>query len=298
MEHFLSLSDFSAQALQEILIQAEQLKRMQRRGVEHRFLAGQCLATVFEQPSTRTRVSFEVAMFQLGGTTINLSPVEIGIGKREQVSDVARVMSRYVNAMMMRVKRHETLEKFAEFSAVPVINGLSDLYHPCQAVSDMLTIREKKGRIGGLRLVFIGDGNNVCVSLMHAATKLGIDMVVCCPEGYEPKEGKAGIDYLLVREPEYAAEGADVIYTDVWTSMSDDDPENKRLNDFRGYTVTKSLLKFARPDVMFMHCLPAHRGEEVDDEVVEGPHSVVFDQAENRLHAQKSILVYLLKQSY
>lgn len=297
MEHFLSLASLSAQALQEILIQAEQLKRMQRRGVEHRFLAGQCLATVFEQPSTRTRVSFEVGMFQLGGTTINLSPLEIGIGKREPASDVARVLSRYVNALLMRVEKHETLERFSEFASIPVINGLSDRYHPCQAVSDMLTIRERKGRIGGLRLVFVGDGNNVCVSLMHAATKLGIDMVVCCPKGYEPKEGKPGIDYLLVHEPEYAVEGADIVYTDVWTSMSDKDPERKRERDFEGYRVTKKLLTFAKPDVTFMHCLPAHRGEEVDDDVVEGPHSVIFDQAENRLHAQKSILVYLLKQS-
>lgn len=298
MEHFLTLTDFTAEALQEILIQAEQLKRLHRRGVEHRFLAGQCLATVFEHPSTRTRVSFEVAMFQLGGTTINLSPIEIGIGKREPVSDLARVMSRYVNALMMRVSKHETLERFAEFSTVPVINGLSDRYHPCQAISDMLTIREKKGRIGGIRLVFVGDGNNVCVSLMHAATRLGVDMVVCCPKGYEPKEGTAGTDYLLVRDPEHAVEGADVIYTDVWTSMSDSDPEDKRQKDFRGYMVTKELLRFAKPDVIFMHCLPAHRGEEVEEAVVEGPHSVVFDQAENRLHVQKSVLVYLLKQAY
>lgn len=297
MEHFLSIADFSAEALQEMLIQAEQLKRLQRRGVEHRFLAGQCLATVFEQPSTRTRVSFEVAMFQLGGTTINLSPIEIGIGKREPVSDIARVMSRYVNAVMMRVINHETLERFKEFSAVPIINGLSDRYHPCQIVSDMLTIREKKGRVGGLRLAWVGDGNNVCVSLIHAATRLGIDMVVCCPKGFEPKEGKPGIDYLLIHEPEYAVEGADIIYTDVWTSMSDGEQGEDRKNAFRGYTVTSALLKFAKPDVIFMHCLPAHRGEEVDHDVVEGPHSVVFDQAENRLHGQKSILVYLLKQS-
>ncbi len=291
--HFLSLHTLSPDELTGILALAEKLKRELKAGIEHRVLRGKSLAMLFLQPSNRTRLSFEVGMTQLGGSAVNIRPDEIQLAKREPIPDVARVMSRYVDAVMMRVVKHDTIEEFAASATVPVINGLSDRYHPCQAASDMLTIREKKGRLAGLRLCYIGDGNNVCVSLMHACSLLGLQMVVGCPKGYEPIF-EHGFSCDVVNNAAEAISGADIVYTDVWTSMGQEDESERRRRQFKSYTITTELFDRAAPDAIFMHCLPAHRGEEVTHEVVEHPRSVVFDQAENRLHVQKAILMSLL----
>ncbi|MFN8390185.1 MAG: ornithine carbamoyltransferase [Bdellovibrionota bacterium] len=291
--HFISVEDFTKPELEEVIRLAEKLKDERAKNIDHRLLDGKSLALIFLQPSNRTRLSFEIGMFELGGKTINIRPEEIKLGEREPISDVARVMSRYVDAVMMRVVKHEHIVEFAKYSTVPIINGLSDKYHPCQAISDILTIQEKKGKLAGLKLCYIGDGNNVCVSLIHAARVFGIEMVVSCPKGYEPM--LEGNGYEVIHNPEQAIEGADVVYTDVWTSMGYEEETARRLKKFKGYTITEQLFAKAAPDAIFMHCLPAHRGEEVTHEVVEHPRSVIFDQAENRLHAQKAVLALLLK---
>jgi ornithine carbamoyltransferase len=294
--HFLTLSHFTREEVLRILEVSLELKKAEKDGRPHRLLEGKALAMIFQKPSNRTRVSFEVGMYHLGGKTINLLPGEIKMGERETVADVSQVMSRYVQGVMMRVLRHTDITAFAQASSVPVINGLSDLFHPCQAVSDMLTIYEHKGRLEGLKLCYIGDGNNVCNSLILLAEKTGMEMVVSCPEGYEPYLDSKRCAYELIRDPHAAARGADVVYTDVWTSMGQEEETVKRLRVFEGYTISEELLSSARSDAIFMHCLPAHRGEEVEDAVIDGPRSVVFDQAENRLHAQKAVLVLLMKQ--
>lgn len=291
--HFLSIDDYSKDELQHILKLAAKLKSERKANIDHRTLRGKTLAMLFLQPSNRTRVSFEVGMSQLGGDTINIRPDEVRLGEREPISDVARVLSRYVDAIMMRVVKHETITEFAKYSAVPVINGLSDRFHPCQAISDILTIQEKKGRLEGLKLCYIGDGNNVCNSLIDVANVFGLQMVVSCPKGYEPF--RDGGEYEVITNPEQAVAGADIVYTDVWTSMGHEDEAARRLKKFRSYTITEALFNKAAPDAIFMHCLPAHRGEEVTHEVVEHPRSVIFDQAENRLHAQKAVLALLLE---
>lgn len=292
--HFISLDQFTAAEVEDLLTLAAELKREIKSKKATPRLSGKSLAMLFLQPSNRTRVSFEVGMYQLGGNVVNIRPEEIKLGQREPVADVARVLSRYVDGVMMRVVKHEHITEFAEWSSVPVINGLSDRCHPCQALSDMLTILEHKGRLRGINLCYVGDGNNVCNSLIHAAHLLGVNMSVCCPQGYEPTLSQENWSYRLFHKPEEAVQGADVIYTDVWTSMGFEEETARRLKRFKGYAVTESLLKLADKEVIFMHCLPAHRGEEVTHEVVESKHSVVFDQAENRLHAQKAVLARLL----
>ncbi len=287
-KNFLTLNDFTTEEVVKILSVAEDLKSKLKSGTPHQDLRGKTLGMIFQKPSNRTRVSFEVGMFQLGGHALNIRPSEIRMKEREPIADVARVMSRYVDAVMLRVDDHNDLVEFARAATVPVINGLSDLYHPCQAVADILTIKEHKKELRGLKLCYVGDGNNVCRSLINISKHVGIDVTVCCPKGYELKEVPA------VYDPIEAVSDADVIYTDVWTSMGQEEESSKRLNDFSGYTITKELLAKASDDVIFMHCLPAHRDEEVTDEVVEASNSVVFDQAENRLHAQKAILKLLL----
>ncbi|HQH27724.1 MAG TPA: ornithine carbamoyltransferase, partial [Oligoflexia bacterium] len=237
---------------------------------------------------------FEVGITQLGGSALNIRPEEIQMGKRESIADIARVISRYVDAVMMRVLRHSDIVEFAKYSNAPVINGLSDLYHPCQAVSDMLTIEEHKGKLRGLTLCYVGDGNNVCNSLIEMAHLTGMKMIVSCPEGYEPYINSKKIPHKIVRDPNSAVSGADVIYTDVWTSMGQEKESLIRLRAFRDYTISEAMMAQAAPGAIFMHCLPAHRGEEVDKAVVDGPQSVIFDQAENRLHAQKAVLALLL----
>ncbi len=296
----LSISDLSANELETVLATAEELKR----NGSPRALAGRSLALLFEKPSLRTRVSFDVAMSQLGGHTVYLSQSEVGIGQRESVADVARVLSRYVQGIVARTYAQQTLVDLAEHAAVPVVNALSDEEHPCQALADLLTIREHKGGVRGVRLAFIGDGNNVAASLAQASGMAGANFVIASPPGYrlseevmlQAEEGAraAGGSFRAVQSAQEAVADADVIYTDVWTSMGQEDAHALRLQAFAEYQVTPQLMALARKDAIFMHDLPAHRGEETVDEVIEGPQSVVFDQAENRLHAQRAVLFLLL----
>ncbi|MBI3967231.1 MAG: ornithine carbamoyltransferase [Chloroflexi bacterium] len=291
--------------MQDVLDLAVALKVATKAGERHRVAEGKTLALLFEKPSLRTRVSFEVAMRQLGGESLYLSPQEVQIGRRESVADVARVLSRYVDAVVLRTFDHQTIVELAQHSSIPVVNGLSDLSHPCQALADVLTIKEKKGRLEGVKIAFVGDGNNnVTHSLMLAAAKTGASISVACPPGYEPnpaylewsQDAAAGRGAVTVcHEPAAAVTGADVVYTDVWTSMGQESEYERRLAIFRRYQVNSGLLALAQPDAIVMHDLPAHRGEEITDDVIDGPRSVVFDQAENRLHAQKAVLATLLR---
>jgi len=259
-------------------------------------LKGKILALIFEKPSLRTRVTFETAIYELGGYAIYLSPSDIGLGSRESVKDVALNLSRWVSAIVARTFVHETVLELARHATIPVINGLSDLEHPCQALADLFTIYEKKGDLSKIKLAYVGDGNNVCHSLMVGASIFGISMRVATPVGYEPKREyvvKTGIN--VSNDPYKAVSNADIIYTDVWTSMGQEAEHEKRIRDFRKFQVNKTLLNHAKQDVHVMHCLPAHRGEEITDDVIDGPHSIVFEQAENRLHVQKAILLKLLE---
>lgn len=267
-------------------------------------LSGKMLALLFEKPSLRTRVSFEVAMRQLGGQVIYLSPAEVGLGKRESVPDVARVLGRYVDAIVARTFSHQTLESLAEYAGVPVINALSDLEHPCQAMADLLTIYEKKGELEGLTLAYVGDGFNVAQSLLLAAALTGINFRIASPKGHEVKEEilnlakdyavESGTELLFTAEPRLAVSGADIVYTDTWVNMGQEAEAEARRRVFAGYQVNKELLSLAKEDAIVMHCLPAHRGEEVAEGILDGPQSVVFDQAENRMHIQKAILADIL----
>lgn len=297
-----SFADWSTEEIWEILELAAHLKREQRAGVRHdHILKGKTLAMIFQKPSLRTRVSFEVGMWQLGGYALYLGPEDIKLGKRESVEDVALNLSRYVDGIMARVFGHEVVEELARFATVPVINGLSDLLHPCQALADMLTIWEKKRRLEGLTLAFIGDGNNVANSLIEACSKLDLRFRIACPEGHEPnarivEEARAkGAEVAILRDPREAAKNADVLYTDVWTSMGQEAEAEIRRKKFQGYTVDMDLLALAKPDCLVMHCLPAHYGEEITYEAARSKNSVIFDQAENRLHAQKAVLAILLR---
>lgn len=294
VKHFLTAKEYSVSELFRLIEYAITLKQDFKSGVQPKLLADKVLGMVFEKPSNRTRLSFEVGMHQLGGKAINIQAAEIGMGVREPVADVSRVFSRFVDAVMIRSYSHETIETFAKYSQVPVINGLSDRYHPCQAMGDMMTLFEHFGRLQGLRLVYVGDGNNnVCRSLIMLASMFDLNMVVSSPKGYEPQVEPV-YRYQFEPDPVHAVTQADVIYTDVWTSMGQEEERQKRLRDFKEYTVTDALMAGAQFEAVFMHCLPAHRGEEVMNSVIEGKQSIVFDQAENRMHAQKAILAYLM----
>ncbi|RMG70559.1 MAG: ornithine carbamoyltransferase [Nitrospirae bacterium] len=295
---FLRLWDLSSEEIMALLRRAVELKR----GVD----AGKCpligksIGLIFEKPSTRTRVSFEVGLYQLGAQPVYMRPEEIQLGRGETISDTARVLSRYLHGIMIRTFGHERLEEFAGAAEIPVINGLSDLHHPCQALADMMTIYEKKGSFENIRVAYIGDGNNVANSLVEASGRLGFTLTVATPEGYEPDadvletaRGGRG-EIILLRDPREAVAMADVVYTDVWVSMGEEGEAEKKKKRFEKYQLNSSLLSCAKPDVMVMHCLPAHRGEEITDDVMDGPNSVVFDQAENRLHAQKALLEMLI----
>ena len=296
----ISIADLSAEELELVLSVAGRLKRD---GCPPA-LAGQTLALLFEKPSLRTRVSFDVAMQQLGGHTVYLSQSEVGLGQREPVADVARVLSRYVHGIVARTYAHRTLLDLAEHATVPVVNALSDLQHPCQALADLLTIRERKGAVRDVRIAFIGDGNNVAASLAQASAIAGAHFVMASPPGYRLSEDEllqvedfaraSGGSFRTADSPRDAVAGADVVYTDVWTSMSQEDSYEQRQRAFAAYCITPELMALARPDAIFMHDLPAHRGEETVEEVIEGPQSVVFDQAENRLHAQRAVLFLLM----
>lgn len=299
-KNLISICDLDRKDIEELLEQAQRLKRKRT----SRMLAGKTLALLFEKPSLRTRVSFEIAMHQLGGHTIYLSPAEVGLGKRESVADVAKVLSRYVDGIAARTFSQETVYILASHASVPVINALSDTEHPCQALSDLLTICEKKGRLTGLTLTFIGDGNNVANSLLLAASLTGINFRIASPPGYEVKaevviQGKkfaalSGSRIELTIDPYEAVKDADIVYTDVWTSMGQEAEAEKRRVDFSNYRVDNKLLSLARHDAIFMHPLPAHHGEEISPGLLDDPRSVVFDQAENRLHLQKALLIRLM----
>jgi ornithine carbamoyltransferase len=304
--HFLSLKDWSRDELELLFEQAAAIKASPDSYATA--LAGQSLAMIFQKPSTRTRVSFEVGMYQLGGRALFLGANDIQLNRGETVADTARVLSRFVQGIMARVFGHQDVTDLARHGSVPVINGLSDLLHPCQALADYFTLRERRGGLAGLKLAYVGDGNNVANELMFGAVKLGLQFSIGCPKGYEPnplifksavrEAQKLGSPIPEVSaDPFEAASGADVIYTDVWTSMGQEAEAQARLEAFQGFQVTPAMMATANPDVLFMHCLPAHRGEEVAAEVIDGPQSVVFDQAENRLHAQKAILVTLMGQT-
>ena len=296
----LSVSDLGSEDIHSLIQDAIDMKA---RGWLS-LLKGKTMALVFEKASLRTRVSFELAMRQLGGEAIYLSPAEVGLDKREPVNDVARVLSRYVDVIAARTFSHRTLEVMASYASVPVINALSDLEHPCQALTDLLTIYEKKGRLGGLTLAFVGDGNNVSQSLMLAASLVGMNFKIASPAGYRVKEDilylaqgyalDSGAEVLCTEEPQRAVSGADVVYTDVWTSMGQEDEADERRKTFSSYRVDDKLISLAKEDAILMHPLPAHRSEEVSASILDSPRSVVFDQAENRLHMQKALLVMML----
>lgn len=294
-KNFLRISDFSRDNIERLLTLSKQLKEAQKSGQDHSRLKGKSLAMIFEKPSSRTRMSFEVGMFQLGGYAVNVSANEIKMGEREPISDVARTLSRYVDAVMIRALHHWTLEEFSDAATVPVINGLSDHHHPCQAVADIFTILEHKKDLSNIKITYVGDGNNVCNSLIEICSILKINLVISCPIGYEPLFGDLPSHITICNDPVEACSASDVIYTDVWISMGQEDNTARKLQDFKGFIVSNKLMKSAKKDVVFMHCLPAHRGLEVEQSVIDGPHSIVFDQAENRLHCQKAILTVILE---
>ncbi len=304
MKHLVSVEDLTSEEVWDLLTLAARLKEQWRSGGNEPVLAGKILGMIFQKPSLRTRVSFEVGMSHLGGGALYLSPQEIQLGQRESVGDVARVLSRFVDGIMARVFAHADVKGLAAYATVPVINGLSDYVHPCQALSDLFTIYEKRGSLEGLTIAYLGDGNNVAHSLLFAASKVGMAIRVSTPAGYEPDEQvvasahrsarQTGGLVVLDRDPHSAVSGVDVVYTDVWASMGEEDERAVRLPLFRPYQVNSELVSFAKPDALVMHCLPAHRGEEITDEVVDGPQSIVLDQAENRMHLQKAILVRLM----
>jgi ornithine carbamoyltransferase len=302
----LTIGRLSEEDFWQVIDRARDLKRKFEKGAVYKPLVGKTLAMIFEKSSTRTRVSFEVGMYQLGGHALFLSPTDTQISRGEEVKDTARVLSRYVDAIMVRTFAQETVEQMAEYASVPVINGLTDLHHPCQVIADLFTVQEKLGALKGLKIAYIGDGNNMANSLIEGAVKAGMNIKLACPEGYEPdqkiiEENKPHLNreqqsrVEVVRDPFEAAAGANVLYTDVWASMGQENEKKERAKAFHGYQINAKLLEVARPDVLVMHCLPAHRGEEITDEVMEGPRSVVFDQAENRLHVQKAVLDILIK---
>ena len=304
MNHFLDIEHHTSEELQGLLDLAIQLKNEYKAGGNPPLLKGKALAMVFQKPSLRTRVSFEMGMQHLGGHALYLSPAEIGLGKRESIADVARVLSGYVDVIMARVFEHAHILQLADGASVPVINGLSDYSHPCQAMADALTIQEEFGSLKGLNVVYVGDGNNVAVSLMHIAAKLGANFTIANPAGYDLSEDAIDLGYefakasgssiSLTRDPHEAVQNADVIYTDTWTSMGQEEETAKREKVFPPYQVNDALVAEAKPTAIVLHCLPAHRGQEITDEVADGSHSRLFPQAENRLHAQKAVLVRVL----
>jgi ornithine carbamoyltransferase len=296
---FLTLWDLSADEIAYLVKRASELKS----GADAAKcpLIGRSIGLIFEKASTRTRVSFETGIYQLGGQPVYLSSREIQLGRGETIEDTARTLSRYLSAIVIRTFEQERLEQLARSATVPVINALTDLHHPCQAISDLLTIQEKKGKLKGVHLAYIGDGNNVANSLIEAASRMQMDLTLACPEGYDPDPGvlerareNAKSEIVIIRDPREAAGRADAVYTDVWVSMGQEEESEARRKKFEGYQVNDALLGCAKEDVIVMHCLPAHRGEEISAEVIDGPRSVVFDQAENRLHAQKALLEFLL----
>jgi len=302
--HLVTLDDITPADIERLIELAASLKSKQRQGVPHMLLQGKTLAMVFEKPSLRTRVTFEAGMTQLGGHAIYLAPADIRLGERETVQDAARNLERWVDGIVARTFSHQMVERLALYSHIPVINGLSDSHHPVQILCDLFTLWEQRRSLAGLRLVFVGDGNNVCNSWLQGAARMGVHFTLACPPGYEPdpavmgpaqEQAKAsGARLAITHDLKAAVREADVLYTDVWTSMGQEEEHAQRLRDFQGFQLDGALVSQAGPGVLVMHCLPAHRGEEITEEVMDGPQSIIFDQAENRLHMQKAILVTLL----
>ncbi len=297
---FLSITDLTDDEIHEILELSKEIKQKQKSGESYQPLKGKTMAMIFQKPSARTRISFEVGMHQLGGYALYLGPNDVQIGKRESVSDIAKVISRYNDVIMARLFGHEDILELAEYSTIPVINGLTDLLHPCQIMADAFTILEKKSRIENLTIAYIGDGNNVCNSWLNLAARIPMRLNLGIPEGYDPDKEilsfakKANLSQIQIfRNPKMAANNADVIYTDVWASMGQERETERRKLDFNNFQVDDALVSHAVDDCIVLHCLPAHRGDEISDSVIDGPKSVVFDQAENRMHVQKAILVKL-----
>jgi len=303
-KHLLSLLELSTDEITQLIDVAIGLKKMQKQGEPHQYLKGKTLAMIFEKSSTRTRVSFEVGMNQLGGHALFLSRNDIQLGRGETVQDTAKTLSRYVDGIMIRAYEHKAVEELADNAGVPVINALTNDHHPCQALADLMTLYEVKGTYAGQKLAYVGDGNNVAHSLMIACAKLGVDCSIASPEGYEPKKeitqlaldiaNETGATIEVLNDPQAAVNGADAVYTDVWTSMGWEEEQEIRLNAFQPYQVNSELMSIAKNDAIFLHCLPAKRGEEVTAEVIDGPQSLVFEEAENRLHVQKALMVALM----
>lgn len=299
---FLTLADYTTEEIAYLLDLAIKLKEQRKSGNVEQPLKGKTLGMIFEKSSTRTRVSFEAGIYQLGGTGLFLSSKDIQIGRGEPISDTAQVLSGYLDGIMIRTFSQAVVEELAEFSSIPVINGLTDLYHPCQVLADMQTIQEVKGKLDGIKVAYIGDGNNMAHSLMIGAAKMGMDISIAAPEGYQPEESitnkaksiAAKSEIVVTESPLEAIKDADVIYTDVWASMGQESEQQQREKAFAGFQVNEELVAHAKSDAIFMHCLPAHRGEEVTAEIIDGKHSVVFQQAENRLHAQKALMTALM----
>lgn len=298
----LTLRDLSAKEITNLLHVAKVIKKKQKKGVAFTPLTGKTLGLIFHKPSARTRISFDVGMYQLGGHSVVLSEAEIGFGKRESIYDLAKLFSRLMDGVMIRTFSHQSIEELARESTIPVINGLTDFSHPCQIMGDLLTLTEYRKDITKLKIVFVGDGNNVCNSWLFAAGVLGLNFTLACPKGYEAiqtaiKFAKSNKDakITIAHDPVSAVRDADVVYTDIWASMGQEKEQEKRRKVFKPYQANKTLIGHAKKDVLIMHCLPAHRGEEITDDVIESKNSIVFDQAENRLHAQKAVLVWLMR---
>ena len=303
--HLLAVHDLSRNEIISLFREAAELKALRRRALAAQRLSGKTLGLFFEKPSTRTRVSFEAGMNQLGGQSLFLSVADIQMRRGESIADTARVLSRYLDGLVIRSYEHQTVEEWARNATIPVINGLTDLHHPCQVLSDLFTIREKKRRLKNIKITYVGDGNNVANSLLEGAAILGMAISIACPSGYEPdasivdwakdRADQTGAVIEILRDPYVAVKGADVLYTDVWTSMGQEKEQARRLKVLSPYQLNERLLAVAKADVMIMHCLPAYRGQEITASVLDGPHSVILDQAENRLHVQKAILIRLLR---
>ena len=299
---FTRVADFSRDELVRVLDLADELKEAQRQREPHHLLPGRSLGMIFQKPSTRTRVSFEVGVTELGGTGLYLSAADLQLGRGETLRDTATVLSRYLDAIMIRTFAQDDVEELARHASIPVINGLTDSSHPCQALADVMTIRERFGRLEGVTVAYLGDGNNVCSSLMVAAAKLGMNFRAASPKGYEPSpaavdiaRAEPGAAVELLDDPRAAATGADVLYTDVWTSMGQEEERERRLRDLAGFGIEENLVQLAGDDAIVLHCLPAHYGEEITEEVLYGPHSAVWDEAENRLHAQKALMALVIR---
>ncbi len=304
MKHFISIHDISHEEFNQLLSLAAKLKKEQKTGVTHHILKGKTLAMIFTKSSTRTRVSFETGIYQLGGQALFLSANDIQLGRGETIYDTAKVMSRFVDGIMIRTFDHQDVLDLAKYGSIPIINGLTDLLHPCQALADLMTVKEHKGRLRGLKLAYIGDGNNVAHSLLYACAKAGMDISVGSPKGYEcdpeivanaREDAKAlGSKIVMTNDPVEAITDADVVYTDTWASMGQESEKEKRVKAFQGYQIDLELFNKSKPDSIFMHCLPAYRGFEMTADVIDGERSVVFDEAENRLHAQKAVMAMLM----